>query len=58
MIGINYGTGNKPFAINDTGATTARPTGQAVGYQYFDTTLNKSIWYNGSKRVDSTGKIV
>lgn len=53
-----YGTNNKPFAINDTGATTARPTGQAVGYQYFDTTLNKPIWYNGSKWVDSTGKTV
>ena len=53
-----YGTGNKPFAINDTGATTARPTGQAVGYQYFDTTLNKPIWYNGSKWVDSTGTTV
>ena len=53
-----YGTNNKPFAINDTGATTARPTGQAAGYQYFDKTLNKPIWYNGSKWVDSTGKTV
>ena len=53
-----YGTNNKPFAINDTGATTARPTGQAVGYQYFDTTLNKPIWYNGSNWVDSTGTTV
>lgn len=40
--------------FNDTGATTARPTGQAVGYQYFDTTLNKPIWYTGSKWVDSS----
>ena len=53
-----YGTNNKPFAINDTGATTARPTGQAVGYQYFDTTLNKPIWYNGTNWVDSTGTTV
>ena len=58
MIDTNYGTNNKPFAINNTGTTTARPTGQAVGYQYFDTTLNKPIWYNGSKWVDSTGATV
>ncbi|WP_420327971.1 hypothetical protein [Lactiplantibacillus plantarum] len=50
-----YGTGNKPFAINDTGATTARPTGQAAGYQYFDTNLNKPVWYTGKNWVDSTG---
>ncbi|GAX04699.1 PblB protein [Secundilactobacillus pentosiphilus] len=53
-----YGTGNKPFAINDTGATTARPTGQTAGYQYFDTSLNKPIWYTGKNWVDATGTTV
>lgn len=54
-----YGTGNKPFAINDTGATTARPTaGVYVGYQYFDTSLNKPIWYTGKNWVDATGTTV
>ncbi|MCG0783390.1 pyocin knob domain-containing protein [Lactiplantibacillus plantarum] len=53
-----YGTGNKPFAINDTGATTDRPTGQAAGYQYFDTSLNKPIWYTGKNWVDATGATV
>ena len=50
-----YGTNNKPFAINDNGTTSARPTGQAVGYQYFDTSLNKPIWYTGKNWVDATG---
>lgn len=54
-----YGTNNKPFAINDTGATTSRPTsGIYAGYQYYDTDLKKPIWYNGSAWTDSTGATV
>ncbi|MDH5112775.1 hypothetical protein [Lactiplantibacillus plantarum] len=53
-----YGNNNKPFAINDTGETTARPTGQAAGYQYFDTSLNKPIWYTGKNWVDAAGTTV
>lgn len=41
-----------------SGSTTDLPTGQAVGYQYFDTTLNKLIWYMGSAWVDATGTTV
>lgn len=41
-----------------TGASTDRPTGIAVGFQYFDTTLNKPIWWNGSAWVDATGATV
>ena len=40
------------------GTTTERPTGKTVGYQYFDTTLNKPIWYTGTALVDSTGATV
>ncbi|WP_063285576.1 hypothetical protein [Secundilactobacillus collinoides] len=40
------------------GATTDRPTGQVTGYQYFDTTLNKPIWYTGTAWVDATGTTV
>ena len=29
-----------------------------VGFQYFDTTLNKPIWWNGSAWVDATGATV
>jgi hypothetical protein len=39
------------------GTTTQRPTPVStnIGYQYYDTTLNKSIWWNGSKWVDNMG---
>lgn len=51
-----YGANNKPFAINDNGATSDRPTiGIYAGYQYYDTDLKKPIWYNGSAWTDSTG---
>jgi len=40
------------------GTTTERPAGKTVGYQYFDTTLNKPIWYTGTTWVDSTGATV
>ncbi|NLS61431.1 collagen-like protein [Lactiplantibacillus plantarum] len=38
-----------------TGNTASRPTGISTGYQYFDTSLNKPIWYTGKSWVDSTG---
>ena len=41
-----------------TGDTASRPTGISAGYQYFDTNLNKPIWYTGKNWVDSTGKTV
>lgn len=37
------------------GTTQNRPTYTSIGEQYFDTTLSKPIWYNGSNWVDSTG---
>lgn len=43
--------------IINSGETSTRPTqGLVVGQMYFDTTLNKPIWYKGSNKwVDSTG---
>ena len=38
-----------------TGDTVARPTNISTGYQYFDTSLNKPIWYTGKNWVDATG---
>lgn len=39
-----------------SGPTESRPTEKlTAGVNYFDTTLNKPIWYTGSKWVDSTG---
>lgn len=37
------------------GTTANRPSYVDVGYNYFDTTLNKPIWYNGANWVDATG---
>ncbi len=41
-----------------TGNTASRPTGISMGYQYFDTSLNKPIWYTGNNWVDATGTTV
>ncbi|WP_262349404.1 hypothetical protein [Lactiplantibacillus plantarum] len=41
-----------------TGDTASRPTGISSGYQYFDTSLNKPIWYTGKNWVDATGATV
>lgn len=37
------------------GTTQQRPTEINLGFQYFDTTLNKPIWWTGEKWVDATG---
>jgi hypothetical protein len=54
---------NKDQAVSNLGLrvvgnTGARPTGKPAGFQYFDTTLNKPIWYNGTVWVDATGTTV
>ena len=42
--------------IGYAGTTPNRPTeGLTVGAIYFDTTLGKPIWYNGSSWIDATG---
>lgn len=47
---------HKDAKINPTAdGTLIRPTKVEKGYCYFDTTLNKPIWWNGSNWVDSTG---
>ena len=47
---------NKSFNV---GTTEQRPTqGLYKGFQYFDTTLNKPIWWTGSAWVDATGQEV
>lgn len=45
-------------AFPDKGNTDSRPTNISNNYQYFDTTLNKPIWWTGSKWVDATGATV
>ena len=41
-----------------TGTTAKRPTDVTIGLQYFDTTLGKPIWWNGTAWVDATGTVV
>lgn len=40
------------------GTTAARPTTRSISYMYFDTTLGKPIWWNGTNWVDATGSVV
>ena len=54
----NYSKSNKvPFLKNgiSSGDTSSRPTNIPIGFQYFDTTLNKPIWWNGTNWVDKDG---
>lgn len=70
---IGNGTiiGNKTKVINlnvdrivlsgtwfDSGITSNRPTNVLVGFQYFDTTVNKPIFWDGTKWIDATGATV
>lgn len=41
-----------------TGVKNSRPTSPSIGHLYFDTTLNKPIWYNGRNWVDGNGVTV
>lgn len=40
---------------NSKGSTVNRPKNPVQGAMYFDTTINKPIWYDGSFWIDSTG---
>lgn len=41
--------------IPDSGTTTLRPSSPPEGFCYYDTTLGKPIWWNGTGWVDATG---
>lgn len=41
-----------------TGIKNSRPSSPSVGHLYFDTTLNKPIWFNGINWVDGNGVTV
>lgn len=56
MSGYYYDAyGNKD--VNLSGPSDSRPNSSdiIIGFQYFDTTLNKPIYWSGSKWVDATG---
>ena len=41
-----------------SGSTANRPNNVHIGYMYFDTTLGKPVWWNGTGWVDATGTTV
>ena len=45
-------------SLHASGSTANRPTIISVGFRYFDTTLGKPIWHNGTGWVDATGATV
>ena len=68
---INFDFNTKNFAIHDgskalpvsiarSGDTASRPTSglRFVGMFYFDTTIGKPIYWNGTAWVDSAGTVV
>jgi hypothetical protein len=42
----------------NSGNTSNRPTSVDIGFMYFDTSISKAIWWNGSGWVDSAGAAV
>ncbi|MBP1997048.1 right-handed parallel beta-helix repeat-containing protein [Paenibacillus eucommiae] len=49
---------DKEVAVVSSGATAARPTGVPIGYSYFDTTLDKPVWWSGVNWKDSSGAVM
>ncbi len=43
---------------NKSGTTAQRPAQTTIGLMYFDTTIGKPIWYNGTNWIDSVGTTV
>lgn len=45
--------------IPESGTTAARPTERLqVGQYYFDTTINRPIWWDGSNWINAAGTVV
>lgn len=46
-------------SVSESGTTANRPTANLwIGRPYFDTTLGKPVWYDGTNWVDATGATV
>lgn len=39
------------------GTSANRPTASVLGQSYFDTTLGKPVWWDGTRFVDATGSL-
>jgi hypothetical protein len=54
FLGVANDTFNYKSKV-DIGATADRPSSPYTGQTYFDTTISKPIWYDGTNWVDATG---
>lgn len=50
--------GQVDSSLWENGTSSNRPSSPSVGTRYFDTTLGKPIWFNGTNWVDAAGTIV
>lgn len=48
---------NRKF-VTQNGTTTNRPTSSIIGLQFYDTTLQKPVYWSGTTWKDSQGSIV
>jgi hypothetical protein len=47
------------ITVPPSGTTADRPTGRLqVGQYYFDTTIGRPIWYNGTNWINASGTVV
>ena len=44
--------------VTRNSTTALRPTTSVLGESYFDTTVSKPVWYNGTAYVDAAGNII
>lgn len=49
-----YNTKGIDIKYNESGTTESRPSYPPEGFQYYDTTLHKPIWWNGTQWIDGT----
>jgi hypothetical protein len=62
LLTTDHNGNHAPILLARFGTTGARPTSPAiglyVGFTYYDTTLGKPIWWNGTVWKDATGSTV
>lgn len=65
--GLTLRSGNGPFTFQqrqtksvvwENGPTASRPAAPVTGQRYFDTTLKKPIWWDGTRWIDAMGNPV
>jgi hypothetical protein len=44
--------------VNRSATTALRPTTSILGEHYFDTTVSKPVWWNGTNYQDAAGNVI